>query len=139
MPATHNEAADLLELCRQPTNPGDDYWPTADNWTQTKYARDRNGNPVPSISEDAISWCAIGRLLTTAYRHHNITEPHDVTNAALHLLQNTAAQDDTDIIDWHDQPGRTPQQIAQAFTATIAAARQEGDRHVPMPADQQLP
>lgn len=81
--------------------------------------------------------------MTTAYRHADTSEPTDVTNAALRLLENTAAQtmaarDDTDVINWNDQPGRTPQQIAQVFTAAIAAARQEGDRPVPPPDDPEL-
>ena len=100
----------------------------------TEYARDRHGNLVAPLS----------RVMTIAHQNPHITEPTDVTNAALRLLQNKAAQtmaaqDDTDVIDWNDHPGRTPQQIAQVFTAAIAAAPQECNRPVHPPVGTKIP
>ena len=137
MTAIYNEVANLLELCRQPTGTGTDYyWPTADTWCQREYARDRSGKTVPPISADAASWCLVGRVTSVAQRNTtDITERADVLAAAFALLPNAVnmpgpRKHGLNFVAWNDLPGRTVQQIADIFDQAIAAARQEGDHPV---------
>lgn len=34
------------------------------NWTTKAFARDTNGDSVPSSDQDAVCWCAIGAILS---------------------------------------------------------------------------
>lgn len=136
MPATYREVADLLELCRQPVGSDPDCWPTAATWCQNVPARDRNGNPVQSVSADAVSWCAHGRIAAVAHRNGDIGGFGHVAAAACSMLRNAVVnipgpkKPGWSVSVWNDEPGRTVQQVAALFDRNIAAARQQGDRLV---------
>ena len=136
---TYNVVADLLEQCRQPDEPYAPPWPTTDSWCQREYALNPDGLPVEPTDPAACSWCPVGRVQGIAYPPADSGAPaydENAVNAALSLLndamgQTQPADDGRRILHWSDRPGRTLQQIVDAFDTAIAAARSLGDQPIP--------
>lgn len=94
----------------------------ARGWCQGANAKDGNSTSVPHDSANAVSWCVIGAerrasldLLGTDRRFVD-TGSCD----ACALLAAVAGCEDT--AEWNDAPGRTQEEVLEAYDAAIAIA-----------------
>jgi hypothetical protein len=78
-------------------------------WTQKTYARNVDGNPVPSQSSIAVCFCSVGALI------HAYPNSKDFENAYNKLANAIGLQKDDAISLWNDDPNRTYTEVIQAF------------------------
>lgn len=85
------------------------------NWTQGMFARDEYGTPVPSISENACSWCSAGAVIKVA---NNIY----VAISLFALLEKSISRA---IAPFNDNPESTHEDIMNMFDKAIELAKAE--------------
>jgi hypothetical protein len=103
-------------------------------WTQGEYARDGGKVPVSYDSKWAESFCALGSLYSVIDEAQGgigtihflapfqpLCSPH----SSIHYLQTVIGHDFT-IVHWNDMPGRTKEQVIDAFDEAIELAESEG-------------
>lgn len=89
-------------------------------WTQTAFARDRDGEPINADSEAAISWCSAGALEAskggkTRWRAQNHLKSAISTSERSFVSE-------WSVLTWNDNPDRTQKEVLAAFDKAIAMA-----------------
>lgn len=84
-------------------------------WVQGFFAADENGDGVDVNSPLACRWCSGGAIRVES-------DEDGVYYAARCLL--TTAIESISIADWNDEPGRTKEEVLEAFDKAIALAKE---------------
>jgi hypothetical protein len=88
-------------------------------WTQGTWARDRAGNgAIFLIPEDdaAVCWCMVGALIRTT---PHPKDRYKAEWALRHVIEVPEAVVTGHLAVWNDMPGRTHEEVMQAFDAAI--------------------
>ncbi len=88
-------------------------------WTKQHSARDKLGNPVPSLSPSATCWCVLGACSVVA-------KDIPVGWLAADLLKVFAMDEHADIAQNNDAEDMTHQHLLEWMDAAIAKAEGEG-------------
>lgn len=86
----------------------------AAGWTQGPAAADSKGNDVPYKAPEACRWCMFGAIQAAGQNLQNRSEGH----RALERVEPC-------YIDWNEAPGRTQDEVLEAFERAIALAEAE--------------
>ena len=94
-----------------------------DTWIQGSEARDAAGRECYPFQEEAVSFCAIGRLNKVC---HQQRAPDPVRTALARALLTVLPPGAGDLQLWNDQPGRTPQEVRELFQKAATRIREQG-------------
>ena len=94
-----------------------------DTWIQGSEARDANGRECYPFQEEAVSFCAIGRLNRIC---HQQRAGDSIRTALARALLTALPPGAGDLQLWNNQQERTPQEVRELFQQAAARVREQG-------------